>query len=73
MRLTGAIATRLVLRWHELTDVKQRERGESPIPTVIIITGLALLAAVVVTWAIARANAYMDQAPAGVPGGEGGG
>jgi hypothetical protein len=40
-----------------------RERGDSPVPTSIIIAGLAILATAVVAWAVAKANAAMNSSP----------
>jgi hypothetical protein len=40
-----------------------RERGDSPVPTSIIIAGLAALAAVVVAWAVSKANDAMNTHP----------
>jgi hypothetical protein len=46
------------------------DRGDNPVPTSIIIAGLAILAAAVVAWAVAKANGFMNSAPgAGNPGG----
>ncbi|MBT8226203.1 MAG: hypothetical protein HKP61_21715 [Dactylosporangium sp.] len=53
----------LMVGWREATD--HGERGDSPVPTAIIIAGLAILAAAVVVWAVARANAFMNTAPGG--------
>jgi hypothetical protein len=41
------------------------DRGEGPVSAAIIIAGLAVLAAAVVAWAVARANHFMDTAPGG--------
>lgn len=46
-----------------LVPPRERDRGDSPVPTAIIIAGLALLALAVVAWATARANGFMNTAP----------
>lgn len=58
------IAAALVARMSELRDAES-ERGDSPVSTAIIIAGLAVLAAAVVAWAVARANHFMSTAPGG--------
>ena len=57
--LLAAIAVRL----HEIAA--NRDRGDNPVPTAIIIGGLATLAAVVVAWATARATSFMNATPGG--------
>jgi len=37
------------------------DRGDNPVPTAIIIVGLALMAGIVVAWAMTTANNFMDQ------------
>lgn len=37
------------------------DRGDNPVPTAIIIVGLALMAGIVVAWAMTTANDFMDQ------------
>jgi hypothetical protein len=64
--MINRLAAALVVRLHELTT--EADRGDSPVPTSIIIAGLAILAVAVVAWAVARANGFMDTAPtAGTP------
>lgn len=53
----------LTERLHQLRAPDQRDRGDSPVPTAIIIAGLAALAGVVVAWAVATANGFMAGAP----------
>jgi hypothetical protein len=66
--VTHRFAAALVVRLHELNSRKEADRGDNPVPTSIIIAGLAILAAAVVAWAVARANGYMATAPtAGTP------
>lgn len=49
----------------QLTAPQRRDRGDSPVPTAIIIAGLAVLAAAVVAWAVSTANGFMATAPGG--------
>ncbi|GAA1026189.1 hypothetical protein GCM10009557_03010 [Virgisporangium ochraceum] len=58
-RMAAAMAARL----HRIRI--ESDRGDNPVPTAIIIAGLALLAAAVVGWAVARANGFMNTAPGG--------
>ncbi len=55
-----AIASRL----RELNAPGERDRGDSPVPTAIIIAGLAALAAVVLVWAGTLAQNWMADPPA---------
>ena len=63
-------------RFAQLTSAERRDRGESPVSTVIIIAGLAVLAIGVLAWAGVMARRYMGTdpgviPPAPVPGGNG--
>jgi hypothetical protein len=42
---------------------ENRDRGDGPVPTAIIIAGLVLLAAAVLTWAVGLVEGYMTTAP----------
>lgn len=53
----------LYLRMQELRDPIQRDRGDGPVPSAIIIAGLAILATAVVTWAGIKAKHAMNSAP----------
>lgn len=53
----------LYLRIQELNRPQERDRGDGPVPTSIIIAGLAVLAAAVVAWATTKANTAMNSAP----------
>jgi hypothetical protein len=67
--VTRRIAAALAVRLHELTSREERDRGDNPVPTSIIIAGLAILAAAVVAWAVVKATGYMNSAPGtGNPG-----
>ncbi|MEV4623032.1 hypothetical protein AB0J74_30500 [Asanoa sp. NPDC049573] len=67
-----AVATQ---RLRMLTSGGEGDRGDNPVPTAIIIVGLALLAGIVVGWALTTANTFMDQSgdigPMPGAGGEG--
>ena len=57
------LAAVLTARLRELATAAKDDRGDNPVPTAIIIAGLAILAAAVVAWAVARANGFMNTAP----------
>jgi hypothetical protein len=46
-----------------------RDRGDSPVPTAIIIAGLALIAIGVLAWLVSYVSGFMDQAPTDLPEG----
>ncbi len=51
MTLIDYLHTALVLRLAELRGTDERDRGESPVPTAVIIFGLVLAAlAVTLSW-----------------------
>ncbi|MEH1012482.1 hypothetical protein V6U90_05070 [Micromonospora sp. CPCC 206060] len=50
----------LVNRLAELRRDDDPERGDGPVPTAIIIAGLAVLAVGVITWALGLVNDFMD-------------
>ncbi|WDZ86222.1 hypothetical protein [Micromonospora cathayae] len=56
-RLHVALSTHLA----ELRD--ESDRGDSPVPTAIIIGGLAVLAAAITVLATSRANLWMNSIP----------
>lgn len=45
------------------------DRGDSPVPTAIIIAGLALIAIGVLAWLVTYVSGFMDQAPTDLPEG----
>lgn len=45
------------------------DRGDSPVPTAIIIAGLALIAIGVLAWLVSYVSGFMDQAPTDLPEG----
>ena len=61
-------------RLRTLTRGGEGDRGDNPVPTAIIIVGLALMAGIVVAWAMTTADGFMDQSGdiAEMPGGDGG-
>ncbi|GAA1885643.1 hypothetical protein [Asanoa iriomotensis] len=48
-------------RLRSLSRGGEGDRGDNPVPTAIIIVGLALMAGIVVAWAMTTANNFMDQ------------
>ncbi|WFE25553.1 hypothetical protein O7623_19435 [Solwaraspora sp. WMMD791] len=58
-RLQVAVAQRLA----ELRDAAERDRGDSPVPTAVIIVGLALVAIAVLAWASNLAFDFMNANP----------
>jgi hypothetical protein len=46
LRLTVAAMN----RWHDLTHPEESDRGDSPVPTVIIWAGIAIVAAALIVW-----------------------
>jgi hypothetical protein len=48
-------------RLHTLLRGGEGDRGDNPVPTAIIIVGLALMAGLVVFWAMETAQGFMDQ------------
>jgi hypothetical protein len=63
--VAARLAATVTARLHEVAA--ERDRGDSPVSTAIIVAGLAVLAAAVVAWAVARANGFMNSAPGGAP------
>jgi uncharacterized membrane protein YidH (DUF202 family) len=53
------------LRW--LAARSQRDRGDSPVPSAVIIVGLVLVAGVVIVALGALVRGYLAQAPTSVP------
>ncbi|MGI5211383.1 hypothetical protein [Plantactinospora sp. CA-290183] len=69
MRLVTYLYTALAVRLAELRRDDQRDRGDSPVPTAVIIVGLAA-AAVALTIAVSQSvSAWMGDLP--VPGAPG--
>jgi hypothetical protein len=57
------LAAVLAVRLHELRRDGEADRGDSPVPTAIIMAGLAVLAALVVTMARDLVLRFMNTAP----------
>jgi uncharacterized membrane protein YidH (DUF202 family) len=62
-RIQIAAAERL--RW--LAARSQRDRGDSPVPSAVIIVGLVLVAGIVIVALGTLVRGYLAQAPASVP------
>ncbi|MDG4774164.1 hypothetical protein [Solwaraspora sp. WMMD792] len=58
-RLYLAVADRI----GELRGAAERDRGDSPVPTAVIIVGLALVAIAVLAWASNLAFDFMNANP----------
>ncbi|MDG4821870.1 hypothetical protein O7635_08380 [Asanoa sp. WMMD1127] len=60
-------------RLRDMSSGGEGDRGDNPVPTAIIIVGLALMAGLVVAWAMTTAQGFMDQSGniAPMPGGGG--
>ena len=54
-------------RLRQLGEASQRDRGDSPVPSAVIIVGLVLVAGVVIVALGALVRGYLDQAPTSVP------
>ena len=58
--MTHRIASVLAVRIYQLKQLSERDRGDSPVPTALIIAGLIIVGIAVLTWAGIRARAYMN-------------
>ena len=45
------------------------DRGDSPVPSAIIIAGLAIIAIGVLAWLVTYVSGFMDSAPTDLPEG----
>jgi hypothetical protein len=61
MALIAYVHASVLQRLRELRSSAESDRGDNPVPTAVIIVGLALLAGVVVVWAMDTAQDFMDQ------------
>ena len=50
-------------RWHELTGSDDSDRGDSPVPTVIIWAGVAVIAIAIIAWVTGLITTYEGAAP----------
>jgi hypothetical protein len=64
MLLRTAVAAQM--RWRDLTRKDERERGDSPVPTVIMWIGIAIIAVGLVTWAGTYVLGFTNAAPSTV-------
>jgi hypothetical protein len=53
------ITTAVLQRWHDMTAPEEKDRGDSPVPTVIIWVGIALVAITLIGWATTLVNNYL--------------
>lgn len=63
LRATVAAMT----RWRDLTSSEEVDRGDSPVPTVIIWIGIAVVAIGLITWVGTYVTGFTGGAPKGVP------
>lgn len=63
MRRLKELSAWLVARWHVLNSPAERDRGDSPVSTAVIVAILAAGAVVVATAVIAIANGWVDLIP----------
>ncbi len=54
-------------RWRELTSKDQVDRGDSPVPTVIMSIGIAIVAVALITWVGVYVAGYAGKAPTAAP------
>jgi len=50
-------------RWRELTAKDEADRGDSPVPTVVMWVGIALVAIALLAWAGTYITGYEAKAP----------
>jgi hypothetical protein len=65
MTLIAYVHATLATRWRDLRT--ESDRGDNPVPTAVIIVGLAILAVAVLTWAFDLTDSFMDDTVPGVP------
>jgi hypothetical protein len=63
LRATVAAMT----RWRQITSSDESDRGDSPVPTVIIWIGVAAVAIGLVTWAGLYIQSLTNTAPTSIP------
>lgn len=63
LKLYVAAAT----RWRQLTDPDESDRGDSPVPTVIMWVGIAVVAVGLITWVGLYVTGYANHTPTNVP------
>ncbi|GGM23812.1 hypothetical protein ACFFX1_10350 [Dactylosporangium sucinum] len=57
------VASYLVARWQELTDPAERDRGDSPVSTAVIVAILAVGAVAIAGAIVAVAQGWVDLIP----------
>lgn len=60
-------AVALLARLRARLDRPAADRGDSPVPSAVIIAGLVILAIAVVTWIYFLGQNFMDEAPTDLP------
>lgn len=63
LRLTVAAMN----RWHDLTQPREHDRGDSPVPTVIIWAGIAVVAIAVMVWVTGLVGGFENNTPTQLP------
>lgn len=63
MSPTAYICTTIALRWADLRKASERDRGDSPVPTAVIILGLVVIAMAVTAFIYGRANNWLQGIP----------
>jgi len=54
-------------RWRQLRHPEEFDRGDSPVPTVIMWIGIAVVAVGLITWVGLYVTKYANHAPTNVP------
>lgn len=55
--------TAIAARWAELRSADERDRGDSPVPTAVIVLGMVVIAMAVTTFVFARTQGWLDGIP----------
>jgi len=66
LAIPGAVVG-LLARLRARLDGPAADRGDSPVPSAIIIAGLVILAIAVVTWIYFLGQGFMEDAPTDLP------
>jgi hypothetical protein len=54
-------------RWHEMTSKPETDRGDSPVPTVIIWIGIAIVAIGLIAWVGTYVTGFTGGSPKTLP------
>jgi hypothetical protein len=57
------MAAAALTRWHELTSQDESDRGDSPVPTVIIWIGIAIVAVGLIAWVGTYVVGFTNSSP----------